>query len=99
MPRSALNSSFLEPLILTNTLVCDSVGRSLIGVEETQYLSGSSLPGSTTPKIREILICPGVDCGIDSSHSPVVYLKVGESDTTQSPPWGNTIDLFCQLGS
>ena len=65
----------------------------------TKYLSGSSLPGSVTPEVREILICPGVDCGIDSSHSPVVYSKVGESNSTQNSPWSNTIDLFCQLGS
>ena len=99
MPRSVLNSSLSEPLVLSNPLVTDSIGRSLIGVEGTKYLSGSSLAGSTTPEIREILICPGVDCGIDSSHSPVVYSKVGEGGAPINSPWSNTIDLFCQLGS
>ena len=99
MPRSVLNSSMSEPLVLSNPLVTDSIGRSLIGVEGTKYLSGSSLAGSTTPEIREILICPGVDCGVDSSHSPVVYFKVGEAGAPINSPWSNTIDLFCQLGS
>ena len=99
MPRPVLNFSLSEPLVLSNPLVTDSIGHSLIGVEGTKYLSGSSLPGSTTPKIREILICPGVDCGIDSSNFPVVYSKARESNATQHSPQLNTVGLSCQLGS
>ena len=87
-----------EPLVLSNPLVTDDIGRSLIGVEGTKYLSGSSLAGSMAPETREILICPGVDCGVDSSHSPVVYSKVGEAGTRINSPWSSTVDLFCQLG-
>ena len=98
MPRSISNTNVKEPLIL-NDIVCDSIGRTLVGVEGTKYLSGSSLPGSLTPEIREILICPGIDCGVDSSHSPVVYSKVGEGGSSITSPYDNTTDVFCQLGS
>jgi hypothetical protein len=98
MPRSISNTNVKEPLIL-NDIVCDSIGRTLVGVEGTTYLSGSSLPGSLTPEIREILICPGIDCGVDSSHSPVVYSKVGEGGSSITSPYDNTTDLFCQHGS
>jgi hypothetical protein len=98
MPRSISNTSLKEPLILNNT-VCDSLGRTLVGVDGTKYVSGSSLLGSLTPEIREILICPGIDCGVDSSHSPVVYSKVGEGGSGIESPYNNTTDVFCQLGS
>ena len=98
MPRSISNTSLKEPLVL-NDIVCDSIGRTLVGVEGTNYLSGSSLVGSLTPEIREILICSGIDCGADSSHSPVVYSKVGESGSTINSPYNNTTDVFFQLGS
>ena len=98
MPRSISNTSVKEPPIL-NDIVCDSLGRILVGVEGTKWLSGSSLPGSLTPEIREILICPGIEMGVDSSHSPVVYSKVGEGDSAIKSPYNNTTDVFCQLGS
>ena len=69
------------------------------GVEGTQYLSGSSLPGSSTPEIREISICPGIDCEVDSSRFPVVYSKVGEGGGAINSPYNSTTDVLCQLGS
>ena len=96
IPRSISNTNVKEPLIL-NDIVCDSIGRTLVGVEGTKWLSGSSLPGSLTPEIREILICPGIECGVDSSHSPVVYSKVGEGGSAINSPYINTTDVFCQL--
>ena len=98
MSRSISNTSIKEPLIL-NDIVCDCLGRTMVGVKGTKYLSGSSLKGSLTPEIREILICPGIDCGVDSSHSPVVYSKVGEGGGAINSRYNNTTDVFCQLGS
>ena len=93
MPRSISNTSLKEPLIL-NDIVCDSLGRTLVGVDGSKWISGSSLAGSLTPEIREILICPGIDCGVDSSHSPVVYSKVRESGSTINSSYNNTTDVF-----
>ena len=63
------------------------------------YVSGSSLPGASAPEIRELRICPGVDCGVDSSHVPVVYSKLGEGGFTIYNPFDNTADVYCILGS
>lgn len=98
MPRSISNISLKEPLILNN-IVCNSLGRTLVGIEGTKYLGGSSFSGSLTPEIREILIYPGIDCGVDSSHSPVVYSKVGKGGGAINSLYNNTTDVFCQLGS
>ena len=98
MPRSISDVVLKEPLI-SNDIVCESLGRTLVGVKGTKYLSGSSLPGSLAPQIREILICPGTDCGDDSRHSSVVYSKVAEGGSTITSPYDNIIDVFCQLGS
>ena len=98
MPRSFSNTSVKEPLIL-NDIVCDNLDRTLVGVDGTKWISGSSLAGSLTPGIREILICPGIDCGVHSSHSPVVYSKVGQGVSSINYPYNNTTDVFFQLGS
>jgi hypothetical protein len=98
MHRSISNTSVKEPLIL-NDRVCDSLGRTLVGVEGTKWILGSSLAGSSTPEIREILICPGIECGVESSHSPVVYSKAGEGGSTINSPCNNTTGVFCQIGS
>lgn len=98
MLRSISNTSLKEPFIL-NDIVCDSFGKTLVGVEGTKYFSGNSLPGFLTPEVWEVLICPGTDCGVDSSHSPVVYSKVGEDGAAINSPYNNTTDIFCQLRS
>ena len=85
MPRLISYESLNESLIL-NDVFCDSLGCSDVGVEGTKYLSCSLLPGSSVPENCEILICPGVDSGVDSSHAPVVYSKVGEGGFTITSP-------------
>ena len=100
MPRSIKNKTVVDDIILTSPIVClASDGRTVMGVEGTVYVSGSSLPGASAPEIRELRICPGVDCGVDSSHAPVVYTKLGEGGSVLYNPFDNTSEVFCILGS
>lgn len=100
MPSSIKNKTVVDDIVLTSPIVClASNGRTVMGVEGTVYVSGSLLPGASDPEICELRICPGVDCGVDSNHAPVVYSKLGENGSVLYNPFQNSVDVYCILGS
>ena len=66
MPRSVLNSSLLEPLVLW-----DANDKTLFGAGDSIWVSGSSVPGASVVETRKSRILPP-EVSVDSSHSGVV---------------------------
>lgn len=94
------NKTAVDDIVLTTPMFClVSDERTVMGVKGTVYVSGSSLLGASAPEIHELRLCPGVDCGVDSSHAPVVYSTLGEGGSVLYNPFQNSVDVYCILGS
>ena len=68
------HSPYYEP-IGVNRVICDAEGKTLVGVGDSVWVSGSCVPGTTAAEMRKSRIIPP-DISVDSAHAAVVYRPV-----------------------